>query len=183
MEQAVGRRWRGLVAVSPPPSFASLVHDHAADIRRVLAALVDDSARVDDLLQETFARACAAYPTTLPDDPRAWLRRIAVHAARDEHRAGWQRRVDVGEPPEDALTEPQTPEAAWLRTEQARQVRAAVAALPAEAGEAVRLHFLLGLTYAAAAELTGVPESTLRSRVQTAMPRLRARLADWFEES
>jgi len=183
VEQALRGRWRALAAVPPPPTFASLVQDHAADIRRVLAGLVDDPARVDDLLQETFTRAWAAYQRIVPDDPRAWLRRIAVHAARDDHRSGWQRRVDVGEPPEQGLTEVVTPEAAWLQSEQARQVRAAVADLPAEAGEAVRLYFLLGLTYAQAAEVAGVPESTLRSRVKSALPRLRARLADWFEES
>ena len=181
MEQALPRIRPVLAADDPQPGFADLVALYAADIRRVLAALIDDPMRVDDLVQETFIRAHAALERTRPDNPGAWLRRIAVHAARDHHRSAWQRKVElVGTDHE--LREPDTTEAVWLASEQARRVRAAVSQLPDDWGEAVRLHFLLGMTYAAAAELLGLPESTLRSRVKAALPRLRTTLADWFEE-
>lgn len=163
--------------------FEELVATFAPQVGRMLSALVDDPNVVADLAQETFVRAWRAQDAFRGGQVGAWLGRIAVNVARDHHRAGWQRRVDlVDEPPPSAACRDDEPEVIWLRCEAAQRIRMAMAKLPPRQAEVVRLRFLLGESYVAIEALLGVPESTLRSRVKVALQELRRELADYFEE-
>ena len=58
------------------------------DLVRFLHRMVWDADRAHDLAQDTFARALGRSP----DNPRAWLFRVASNLATDEARTAMRRR-------------------------------------------------------------------------------------------
>lgn len=159
-----------------------LVERHSGAVGRLISALVDDPELAVDLVQETFLRAWHGAAGYRGGSVTAWLGRIAVNAARDQHRSYWRRRVELGEPP-GTLVGPvdEQPQALAIRHELTERVRAALAQLPRRQAEALRLRFIAGESYVSMVELTGLPESTLRSRVKAGLTRLKVLLADLFD--
>ncbi|GAA2700952.1 sigma-70 family RNA polymerase sigma factor [Micromonospora olivasterospora] len=146
-----------------PVAQAAFVRATQAEVWRFAAALVDpDSA--DDLTQETYLRAFRALPAFEGrSSARTWLLGIARRACADHLRTVVRRR---------RLTERLTAEAHTGRPypDPAGQFGAAdlVRRLPAERRGAFVLTQLLGLSYAEAAAVEGVPVGTIRSRVARA---------------
>jgi len=69
-------------------AFAALYGRHAGAVRAALRSQLRDGDRVDDLVQEAFARALARIDSLRePDRVRSWLLAIARNLAMDEHRA------------------------------------------------------------------------------------------------
>jgi RNA polymerase sigma factor (sigma-70 family) len=141
-------------------------------LRRVVAARVRDPDMVDDLVQEALARVIAVRGR-LDDEavtPYAIVtaRNLVTSLAREEERGRRHRPRLVD------LTEPERPEEAALRQEEAAAVEAALAGLPDHEREAVVAH-----------EVEGVDTATLAQRrrstpgavgVQLARTRARMRL-------
>jgi RNA polymerase sigma-70 factor (ECF subfamily) len=158
-------------------AFAALVERHAPYLGRLVRGLVDDPSAVEDLVQETFVRAYRGLDAYRGGDVRAWLGRIAVNAAHGLHRSSWRRRVTLEPEPLEALAPADDePEAATFARTRARAVRIALARLPQEQAEPIRLHFLAGESYLAIAALLDCHESTIRSRVKAGLARLRRSL-------
>ncbi len=145
-----------------PAAQAAFVRATQAEVWRFAAALVDpDSA--DDLTQETYLRAFRALPGFEGrSSARTWLLGIARRACADHLRAVIRRRrldarlaAERHRPP---LPEP------------GRHLGAAdlLGRLPAERRSAFVLTQVLGLSYAEAAVVEGVPVGTIRSRVARA---------------
>src|SRR5215468_4589607 len=68
-----------------PPSEATLTQwfaDHRAFLWGLSYRITGSAADADDVVQETFVKALQRAPAQL-DDPRRWLMRVAVNAARD----------------------------------------------------------------------------------------------------
>lgn len=138
-----------------------------------------------DVVQEVFVavwRDAARFdPTRGALGP--WLFSLARHKAIDlVRRESNVRRhtVDVDlsfeEAPDDVDRE------AWLNLRRDR-VRAAVAELPDIQREALELAFFSGLTHVEVAERLGIPLGTAKTRIRTALLRLRDRLGDSLSES
>ncbi len=155
-------------------AFDELVARYAPRVGRVIGALVDDRDAVDDLVQETFVRAFCGLNGYRPGCFEAWLKRIAINTARMYRRSAWQRLVDLVSPPDMVVAADDEPYEQYTRRETARRLREAVSRLPARQAQAVRLRYLAGESFPAMTELLGVPESTLRSRVEAGLDRLRA---------
>ncbi|MEX2531781.1 MAG: sigma-70 family RNA polymerase sigma factor [Gemmatimonadota bacterium] len=139
---------------------------------RFLHRKVWDEERARDLAQESFARALGSDP----DDPRAWVFRIAGNLARDEARLVVRRKRHLSLLKVEASAEEgasATPDAELDRKEAAEQVREALNRL----GERDRELLLLwdaGLSYeeiAARLELA-------RGAVGTTLARAKQRLVD-----
>jgi len=174
-------------------AFAELVDRHAPSVGRMLSAMVDRPEQVADLVQETFCNAWTALPRYRARCFGGWVRQIALNCGRQTLRSAWWRRVQLTDQPVESAANghstsgapgaaPPTPCEALLNGERAARIRGAIARLPRAQAEAVRLRFLLGETYTNAAELLGVPEGTVRSRVHAGVARLRGELAEYFEE-
>nr|WP_245712996.1 sigma-70 family RNA polymerase sigma factor [Micromonospora nigra] len=152
-----------------PAAQAAFVRATQADVWRFTAALVDpDSA--DDLTQETYLRALRALPSFAGrSSARTWLLGIARRACADHLRTVVRRRRLDDRLTAHAHTDVPHPDPAG-------QLGAAdlVGRLPAERRSAFVLTQLLGLSYAEAAAVEGVPVGTIRSRVA----RARADLVD-----
>ncbi|TDC57680.1 sigma-70 family RNA polymerase sigma factor [Micromonospora sp. KC207] len=146
-----------------PAAQAAFVRATQAEVWRFAAALVDpDSA--DDLTQETYLRAFRALPTFAGrSTARTWLLGIARHACADHLRVAVRRRRLAERLASHAHTDLPHPDPAGQlgATDLVRR-------LSAERREAFVLTQLLGLSYAEAAAVEGVPVGTIRSRVARA---------------
>lgn len=126
---------------------------------------------VDDAVQEVFLKVFRAR--SLPDEERflAWFYRLILNTGRDQARGRATRgglaarlaAVDPGTAPPPP--EPPDPSLA-----------AALAALPQELRECVALRFFADLALDDIAAAQGVPVGTVKSRLHSAVARLRAAL-------
>lgn len=144
------------------------------EVWRVCARLGDRDA-ADDLTQEVYLRALPALAGFRADaSARTWLLQIARHVCADHVRRRTRGRALL-----DRLVQ---------RTDRSDAVEAArtgevdlddaIGALAPERREAFVLTQVLGLSYAEAAEVGGVPVGTIRSRVARARADLLDALAD-----
>lgn len=131
----------------------------------------------DDLVQETWLKAWAAWPTARPRDPRAWLVTICLNTARD----GWRRaqsrpevlddgpglrQVSAADPADDAVG-----------AVRARAVHAALWTLPESQRVAITLMDLAGFTAREVSAMTGSPRGSVLSRVHRGRKALALALA------
>ena len=138
-------------------ALAAFVRGSQADVWRLCRHLGDaDSA--DDLTQETYLRAIPALASFRGDaSARTWLLGIARRVCADAVRSARRRRALV---PRPRRSEPDHAGAAALGV--------LVASLDDDRRSAFVLTQVLGLSYAEAAEVCGVPVGTIRSRVARA---------------
>ena len=132
-----------------------------------------------DLTQEAFLRVWQKLPEfRLQAAFSTWLYRLTTNLCLDFMR-GRKRRPTVEE--QTPLPEPKdpapTPEEAALASEEQRQLRRALAELSPEQRELLALRAVRDLNYAQIAELLGVPEGTVKSRLARAREALRKKLA------
>lgn len=153
--------------------------DHGSFLLRVVTRLVGDPAAAEDVVQETFLvahrrrREVAGY-----DNIRAWLYRVAANLVRHQRRS-IARRLRL----EQALVSASdvvaaevgpSPLAAAEQARRAAQVRACVAQLPHKQREVFVLFELEGVEGTAIAQLLGIPENTVWTRLHHARKRFRA---------
>lgn len=143
---------------------------HRPAVARLAAALAHDASSADDLLQETFL-AALSRPPHHADGLVGWLatviRRQSWKETRGEHRRSARERV--------AARHESLPGAdvAAARAETERAVLDAVLELPELLRGTVLLHYFEGVSTDEIARRSGVPASTVRSRLRLARERLR----------
>src|SRR6266540_3246303 len=146
-------------------AFEELVRRHRTPLFSFLLRLTGDRGRAEDLCQETFLRAVRAAERWEPRALfRTWLYAVARNQAFDDARRAPAASEDPA--PDRAA------EAALVRP----KLEAALAALPAEQREVFLLREHAGLRFHEIAEVTGVPENTVKSRMRYALEALRAKL-------
>ena len=143
---------------------------HAGHCRHVTAYFLRSGfaeAQAEDLAQDVFVRVFRSLHTF--DGGRGTFRQWLAAVARNVARRHWGRRPgpDCFDPDlaEEVLAAP--PEGGADREEVAA-LRACIAALPAELQRVVRLRYVEGRTTRGVAEAAGMPESTVRLRLQEA---------------
>lgn len=152
-------------------AFVLLLREHDLRHRRLAYRLLGDRQRMDDVLQEAYARAFRALPRF---SGRAafgtWLYRIVYNACVDElRRSGARKEVSLEE---------------WREREPARgdsvddrlDLEAALAALPVELRAVVLLIDADELSYDEASEILGIPAGTVASRLSRARDVLKGAL-------
>ena len=146
--------------------FEQVVRAYAADLFRYLYWLCRDRALAEDLVQETFARAWAAWQDQRDEKAvKAWLYTIA----RNEHARLYERkRLDVDPEAElDALV------AAPRDPGLALDLRKAFGLLPEAFRDCLLLQVLGGLTSAEIAAANGITEEAVNMRLSRARRALR----------
>ncbi|MCI0587793.1 MAG: sigma-70 family RNA polymerase sigma factor [Planctomycetes bacterium] len=127
----------------------------------------------EDAAQEVFRRAIEAREA--PERFRAWLFRVARNHCLNLLRAG--RRGASPLPSASGLRDAASgPLTHLVREEQREAFADALASLPEAQREALLLRYGDGLARGEIAEVLGVPESVVKSRLFEGMKRLRARL-------
>ena len=163
-------------------AFDALCGAHFERVYALLFRLVSNHEDAEDLAQECFVRAWGALATFQAGDFAAWLARIAIHLARDHHRARGRRPASadllaIAAPSE---TSPRPSDEA-LDRELRHTLQRAVAALPFALRAAFVLRVLEARDYAAIATALGVTPATARTQVMKARRRLAQQLAPWLE--
>lgn len=132
-------------------------------------------AHAEDLLQETFIEVIRSIRNFRGDAPLgAWIRRIAVTKSLMFLRSAWHSRGQSLDDDWDDHTPvaAQGPDAS-TSPEQAIDLDAALASLPAVSRTVVWLHDVEGFTHKEIAELMGKTESFSKSQLSRAYQRLR----------
>ena len=149
----------------------ALILDLVPVVRRVIAARVQDTTAVEDLVQEVLARLFEVRDRVAPEALGAYAittasNLVASHGRGDDlRRRHLHRLLDLRAPP--------TPEEEVLADEERRAVEAALAELPAPEREALLAHDVSGVDLASLAPAFGATRGALASRLRRARARLR----------
>jgi RNA polymerase sigma factor (sigma-70 family) len=166
---------------SEPELFALLFQRHATGLGRYAARRLGPGP-AEDIVAETFLVAFRQrdHYDSARCDARPWLYGIAGNLIRRHHRDEVRQLRALARTGVDPVAESFTDRAdARLAAGAAsRAVAAAVAELDADQRDVLLLTTWAGLTYDQAAEALGIPEGTVRSRMNRARTRLRAALGD-----
>lgn len=136
-----------------------------------------DQSRAEDIVQETFTKACR-HPQAL--DPRRgsarpWLFTVARHVAVDAHRARAARPVEVGDAPLALMA---VPDDDIDRALDSWLVAEALQSLNEKHREVLLLTYYRQRSVAEAAAILDVPEGTVKSRAYYALRALKVALAE-----
>ena len=177
------RRIRQRGAVDERP-ITVLFQRHNTLVWNVCRRFMPTDPDAEDMLQEVFMRAYQGLPSFKGQSKfSTWLYRIAVNTCLNEIRRRG-RRVDVHEVSIDELFKQsyELPQREQHRHEEmSDQLSAALASLPPEASEALRLREIEGRPYEDIARLLGIKTSAAKMRVQRARLAMLAYLSEHQE--
>lgn len=144
----------------------------------LLVRLLGEPDEAETLAQETFCRLMQSDATFADAvSMRAWLFRVARNLVLDHHKKHRPRllgREPDAEDPLDAMPAPAVDDVE--ARDQARAMRGALGELPALYRTTLVLRYLEELSYEEMAEIEGVSQSALRTRVQKGIEMLRGSL-------
>lgn len=164
-------------------SFARLIEMHQTIALRVATTMMGTGGEADDVVQDAFVKAFTRLHQFRDGHSfRSWLLMIVANEARNRHRSTGRRAIlalRVAARPDDPSVDPETDpalahEAAELRT----RLAVAVSALTERDREIVALRYFAELSEAETAAALGVPVGTVKSRLNRALGRLRAAMAE-----
>lgn len=166
-------------------SYALLLEKHRRPVIHFLYRMVQDGAVAEELAQEVFLRVYRSRETYEATARfTTWLFRIATRMAlnwlRDSRKERGQARLDDMTPDgcgTRATDGAPTAEAALVRAAYLREIRGAIAALPAKQRAAVLMHKYEEMDYQQIAGAMGITESAVKSLLFRAYEALRSRLA------
>ena len=165
------REWMSDYQAGSIEAFDRLYASLAAPLRQYLAALARDTARGQDLLQETFLQIHRSRRAYRPDLPvRPWAFAIARNVWMMDCRSRSRRPVTSGELPEL----PVPPEVASLADREA--LRRALDQVTPERREALLLHHVWGFSFAEIGQLLGIRPDAAKLRSSRGMQQVRALL-------
>lgn len=165
-------------------AFEQLVQRHRAAVFNFLLRLLGDRARAEDLLQETWLKVVRSAPSYEKKAKfTTWVYTIARNlcvdqSRRDRHRAAASLDAtpdndegrSLGERLPDARP---TPERAAHGLQLREAIEVALKKIPEEQREVFLLREYAGVPFKEIAEVTGVPENTVKSRMRYALEGLR----------
>lgn len=160
-----------------------LAGDWGPRLFRYVARYLDDTHMCQDLTQETLLRAVGAIKKgTRPRDLEAWLYRIATNLIRDQYRSAYHNRVEVSGLSIQPCSELRSPEELMVSRCRQAAVRRALAVLSPDLREVVNFRYYEGFPVWKIAEILGIPEGTVKSRLYRAYRRLEKELVTWIDE-
>lgn len=159
------------------------VREHARLVYRVAYSVLRNHHDAEDATQETFVRVLR-YRRKLAGvrNPRTWLARIGLRVALERKRkAGKVRFEDLDGAAPQVRSEARPADEALLETEMSGHVEKLIAALPAKLRDPLTLSALEEMSPADVAEVLGINEAAVRSRLFRARQILREKLSSVLE--
>ena len=162
-------------------AFALLVRRWEGPIQRLCLRMTGDAHRGEDLTQETFVRVFAKRKDYQPNGKfSTWLWRIALNLCYDELRRRQRREEfsldDAGGEPlavMEAVAAPEpAPDKSLAQRERGELVRRALMRLPESYRVVLVLRHYEDLKFREIAEVLGVPEGTVKSRMAEALTQM-----------
>ena len=175
--------------------FEALVTEHLAPLYRTALRLARDRARAEDLVQDVMFKAWRSFHTFQEGtSARAWFHKILMNTYFDAYRKRTREPEvvdvdDVGEfylydkvAARTDLAQSGNPEFQVLDRMMDTEVRESLESLPPQFRAAVILADLEGFSYKEMAEILGVPEGTVMSRLSRGRHLLQKQLWDYARE-
>ena len=167
--------------------FASLVQRYERELYNYLRRFLGDAAMAEDTFQMAFLQVHLKCETFQEGRRfRPWLYTVATNQAIDAQRRNRRHKLvsldrpqrteggdELGGLLELLVGDQQGPKEQAEATERAEWIHRAVARLPEQLRSVVELVYFRGLKYREAAELLSIPVGTVKSRLHTAMARLK----------
>jgi len=158
-------------------AFTRLFAYYAPRVKGYLLRLGMSQAESEEVSQEVMV---AVWRKAASFDRRqasvaTWIFRIARNRRIDAFRREQRSSLDVHDPAFQPAPEA-APDSATETAEREAQLRAAMAELPPEQRDLVRVAFYEDLSHSQVAERTGLPLGTVKSRLRLAFAKLRLRL-------
>ena len=160
-----------------PAVVAALYEEHAGELRRFLFGVLRDDALTSDVLQATFIRLMEVGHRSKEETRKAWLFRVAYREALTIRRR-------------EATGERAIVQKTWLQLaagsaeidplileETKKQIKFALAQLPAEQAVIVKMRIYEEKKFAVIAKELNIPLGTALARMQSALKKLRTSLA------
>lgn len=166
------------LAAADPAAVGEVYDAHHRAVRAFASRLVGDAAAAEDLVHEVFValpKAMRGY--RFESSLRTFLISIAVNHARHHVRAASRRRAAMGRLALEPEGTSSDPEQVQRRKELASLLTRALDALPLEQRVTFVLCEVEERTSREVAEITGVPEGTVRTRLFHAKKKLREELS------
>jgi len=164
-------------------AYGELMRRHRDAVFRLARAQVGDATDALDITQESFIAAFAAlarYDRARPF--RLWIARIAINKCHDwARRRAVRRFFTFARPMEEAgsvADAAQNPEEAVQSQAELARINAAIAALPANLRDVLVLRAVEGMSQSDAAQILGVSDKTVETRLYRARNKLAETLRD-----
>ena len=150
-----------------------LIDEHAALLFRVAYAVLRQPEDAEDAVQDALLKVHRSGALKDVENERAFLARSVFNAALD--RKARRREVQIDDAAELQLEDPRPgPDKAAAESDQRALLGAWIEALPGDLRQTLLLSAVEGLNSREAAEVLGIPEGTVRTRLLRARHLLRA---------
>jgi RNA polymerase sigma-70 factor (ECF subfamily) len=175
-DRALQDLWVQRLKARDPEALREVVEAFSERLTAVVSGMLKDRDAVEDVVQETFAKAWFRIDAFQGDSGLyTWLYRVAVNGCKDHVKRRSRRPAtsieDLG--PEPGLTTPSVPPLEGLARRELRlAVREAMAALPQRFRAVLALREIEGLPYQEIASVLGLSLGTVESRLFRARQRL-----------
>lgn len=156
--------------------FTALVERQSRFAFRVTYAVLLNAADAEDAVQETFLKLYRSSDWRNARNERGYVARVAWRTAVDRRRALGRPEDASDELPESAAIGPD-PEEQAVMADRAARVHAMIDALPEELRVPLVMAANEEMTSREIGEALGIPEGTVRTRLQRARQMLRRKLA------
>jgi RNA polymerase sigma-70 factor, ECF subfamily len=165
--------------------FDTLVYAHGRFLLNIAYSVLRNSEDAEDVVQETFFRAFRSGGLDKIEHMRAWLGRIAWHLAlnRRRQRSGSQLRVESDDILRTLPSHETGAEELLIRQERANLLEHILLSLPRDLRETFLLLAVEGITSRDAAEIIGIPDSSVRDRLYRSRKLMKEKLAALVEKS
>jgi RNA polymerase sigma-70 factor (ECF subfamily) len=168
------------LATGEDAEFTALVHRQSRFVFRVAYAILRNSHNAEDAAQETFLKLYLNRGWQQVDNERAFLARVTWRVALDKIDKAGRQPQPASQDESDAADElPSSrpgPETVVLQANQHAMVHAMIDALPEELRQPLALSAVDELNSSEIGQILGIPEGTVRTRLQRARQVLRQKL-------
>jgi RNA polymerase sigma-70 factor (ECF subfamily) len=171
------------LTTDPDAEFTALVHRQSRFVFRVAYAVLLSSHDAEDAVQETFLKLYRNRGWEHAENERAYLARVAWREAVDLRPRRSQPFLSTPKPlePDEAPAHQPGPEEALLSANQHSIIHAMIDALPEDLRVPLALSAFDELRSPEIGAILGIPEGTVRTRLQRARQILRQKLASLAE--
>ena len=165
---------------APPPDLSAVFVRHHAELVRLALLLVGDQPTAEDVVQDVFAKLHARraeWPAGAGSLP--YIRAAVLNGCRSQLRrraVAWRYAGTFGQLSGQATQA--SAEQEMIRSQERRQVLAALATLPFRRREVLVLRYYVGLSEAEIARVLGISPGTVKSTAARGLAALARRLGE-----
>lgn len=145
-----------------------LIDDYASYINRLAYLYVKDWSIAEDITQDVFLKCYEKMDTFRGDSSyKTWLYKITVNKCKDYLKSKWYRSILPTEYIKDVLlTTNRTPEQQVVANDEKHALAQLVLSLPGKYREVIILFYYEQLNIKEIAEITGIKQETIKTRLQ-----------------